>query len=97
MVFLKDDGYDESEDFIVEVPRMSGFLVGDIVECIPTIRLHQGFFLRQGSVVKIDSLSRSYPPQDLLPLFFVVGIKSQVRSPLPIGSIQKIAYLRSKL
>jgi hypothetical protein len=87
MVFSKEDGYDESEDFIVEVPRMSGFLVGDIVEYIATIRLHQG------SVVKIDV----DPPQDLLPLFFVVGIKSQVRSPLPIGSIQKIAYLRSKL
>jgi hypothetical protein len=90
---LKEDGYDESEDFIVEVPRMSGFLVGDIVECIPTIRLRQGFFLRQGSVVKIDV----DPSQDLLPLFFVVGIKSQVRSILPIGSLQKVACLLSKL
>jgi hypothetical protein len=91
---LKEDGYDESEDFIVEVPRMSGFLVGDIVECIPTtIRLRPGFFLRQGSVVKIDV----DPGQDLLPLFFVVGVKSQVRSILPIGSLQKVACLLSKL
>ena len=88
-----DDDHKEGEDFIVEVPPSSGFLVGDIVECIPTIKLHPGFFLREGFVVKVDV----DPHQDLLPLFFVVGMKSQVRSPLPIGSLQKIACLLSKL
>jgi hypothetical protein len=93
MKLSNDDDDEEGEDFIVEVPRLSGFLVGDTVVCIPKIRLHQGFFLREGSIVKISM----DPGQDLLPLFFVVGMKSQVRSPLPIGSLQKIACLLSKL
>lgn len=93
MRLSNDDDHEEGKDFIVEVPRLSGFLVGETVLCTPKIHLHQGFFLREGSIVKIQV----DPAQDLLPLFFVVGIKSQVRSPLPIGSLQKIACLLSKL
>ena len=36
------------EDFIVEVPQASGFVVGDIVEVNTNISFRQGFCLRNG-------------------------------------------------
>ena len=82
------------EDFIVEAPISSGFLIGDIVQLNINVTLQQGFQLRNGIVVKIDT----DPGQDLLPLFFVVGMQSHIRSPLTIGSLQKNGKsLRAKL
>jgi len=82
------------EDFIVEAPISSGFSVGDTVQINMNVTLQQGFCLRNGIVVKIDT----DPDQDLLPLFFVVGMQTHIRSPLTLGSLQKSGKsLRAKL
>ena len=74
------------EDFMVHVPKASGFCLGDFVECNMTVTLRQGFVLQKGIVVRVDDTD---PGQDQLPLFFVQGLQTQVRSPLPLGSLHK--------
>ena len=79
------------EDFIVEVPTNSAFLVGDLVETIMNVSFRQGFLLGKGIVVSVDTDSTS------LSLFMVVGLQTQVRSPLLLGSLRKNGQMTSKL
>ena len=81
------------EDFIVQVPTISDFLPGDLVSLNIDVSLRQGFALRNGLVVKVDT----DPSQDLLPVFFVVGLQTNVKSPLQLGSLKRRGRLRSKL
>jgi len=76
----------EREEFEVEIPRCSGFAVGDIVESTMDVCLSDGFLLGTGVVVKIDEDDS----QELMPLFFVRGAKTQIRSVLGSGSLRKI-------
>jgi hypothetical protein len=81
------------EDFVVEVPASAGFLVGDRVESIMCISLREGFVLGSGVVVRVDT----DPGQDLLPVVFVVGEQTHVKSPLLPGSLRRIGRLKAKL
>jgi hypothetical protein len=81
------------EDFIVNVPRESGFIVGDLVKINRMVSFRQGYVLGNGVVVRVDQ----DPHQDLLPLFFVKGVQTQVESPLPLDSLEKIRHLLSRL
>jgi len=81
------------EDFIVQVPSVSDFLPGDLVSLNIDVSLREGFALRNGLVVKVDT----EPSQDLLPVFFVVGLQTNVKSPLQLGSLKRRSRLRSKL
>ena len=81
------------EDFIVKVPSISGFLPGDIVSLNIDVCLRQGFALRNGLVVKVDT----DPDQDLLPIFFVIGLQTNIRLPLQLGSLKRCGRLTSKL
>ena len=65
-----------TEDFEVEVPRCSGWDVGDILQVQRDIHLKQGFVLGQGRVTKIDP----DPSQDLLPLCFIQGVQTRMKS-----------------
>jgi hypothetical protein len=77
------------EDFIVEVPTCSGFSEGDVVEPNVCITLRSGVVLHKGRVVKIDT----DPSQELLPLFFVRGLRTRIRSPLDLGVLKRSAHL----
>jgi hypothetical protein len=77
----------EKEDFEVEVPKCSGFSIGDIVEPIMNINLRDHFILGKGLVVKIDN----DPSQDILPLFFVHGLTTNIRSPLKIETLRRVS------
>jgi hypothetical protein len=79
------------EDFIVKVPSNSAFLVGDLVETIMNVSFRQGFLLGKGIVVSVDTDPTS------LSLFMVVGLQTQVRSPLLLGSLRKNGRMTSKL
>jgi len=81
------------EDFVVEVPASSGFLVGDRVESIMCISLREGFVLGSGLVVRVDTDSG----HDLLTYFWVLGEQTHVKSPLLPGSLRKIGRLKAKL
>ena len=81
------------EDFIVEVPSTSGFVVGDIVEVNTNLSFQQGFALQSGLVVRVYT----DPGQELLPLFFVVGQQTHVRSQLSLGTLQISGRLKAKL
>lgn len=76
----------EREEFEVEAPMCSGFIIGDIVEPTKDVYLNRKFLLGTGVVVKMDEDES----QELLPLFFVRGIKTQIRSVLGSGSLRKI-------
>ncbi len=73
------------EDFIVEVPMCSGFSEGDVVEPNTHITLRNNVVLRKGLVVKVDT----EPSQELLPLFFVIGLSTHIRSPLRLGVLER--------
>ena len=61
-----------AKDFIVEVPRASAIIVGDLVKINRMVSFGQGFVLGNGLVVRVDS--DTY--QDILPLFFVKGVQT---------------------
>jgi hypothetical protein len=73
------------EDFIVEVPMCSGFSKGDVVQPNIHITLRSDVVLRKGLVVKVDT----EPSQRLLPLFFVIGLSTRIRSPLRLGVLER--------
>jgi hypothetical protein len=73
------------EDFLVEVPKISGLEIGDVVEPTQNVSLQKGCVLRKGLVVKVDN----DPSQDLLPLYFIKGLKTNVRSPLLLNTLKK--------
>lgn len=76
----------EREEFEVEIPRCAGFAIGDVVEPMMDVSLSGGFLLGTGVVVKIDEDDS----QELIPLFFIRGAKTQIRSVLGSGSLRKI-------
>ena len=74
------------ENFVVEVAKDSGFIVGDVVETITPIQFREGFVLDKGLVICLDE----DPGHKLLALHFAVGLKTHVRSPLPLNSLSKV-------
>ena len=80
------------ENFVVEVAKDSGFIVGDVVETITPIQFREEFILDKGLVVCLDE----DPGHELLPLHFAVGLKTFIRSPLPTNSLSKVCYSDAK-
>lgn len=80
----------EYEDFLVEIPLTSDcdLSVGDLVEPTVEVSFGSGMVLRRGLVVAIDR----DPSQNLLPLFFIVGLDTGIRSPLLLGSLKKMGH-----
>jgi len=74
------------EDFLVEVPLCAGLVPGDVV--IPTVKisLGRGWCLGRGRVISIDP----DPSQALMPLFFVEGLRTGVRSVLGLDQLAKV-------
>lgn len=74
-----------TEEFVVEVPKVSGLSVGDVVEPNMTVNLRNGYVLGKGFVIRVDN----DPAQHLLPVFFVIGLQTHVRSVLHLGALRK--------
>lgn len=81
----------EEEDFLVEVPASVGLEPGDVLIPRMEISLGRGLCLGRGRVVSIDR----DPSQELMPLFFVEGLRTGVRSVLGMDQLGKKTTLGS--
>lgn len=78
----------QTEYFLVEVPVSSGLVVGDFVMSKMEVSLRSGWRLGRGMVIKVDE----DPSQDIMPLFFVEGVRTGIRSVLGIDALSKTQH-----